>query len=105
MAAARGIGVAPFYQLTAERHDMHRRHFCSYSNQKKVGRCCDCTHFCYTPLFWDHFFKGLGEAITSHPNFDGAAPLASAGVWGRGGRRRRRRGGRAARSKPKKLKA
>ena len=69
-AAERGVGIVPFYNLTAPRHDMHRRHFCSFSNQKKVGRCCDCTHFCYTPLFWDVFFSTLGSSIRSHPQWD-----------------------------------
>lgn len=40
-AAERGVGIVPFFNLTAPRHDMHRRHFCSFSNQKKAGRCCD----------------------------------------------------------------
>lgn len=71
-ARARGVGIVPFFNLTAPRHNMHRRHFCSYSNQKNVGRCCDCTHFCYTPIFWDIFFSGLREAIVTHPSYDGA---------------------------------
>ena len=51
LAAEHGVGAVPFFNLTAVRHDMHRRHFCSYSNQQVVGRCCDCTHWCYTPQF------------------------------------------------------
>ena len=31
------MGVVPFYNLTAGRHGMHRRHFCSFSNQRKVN--------------------------------------------------------------------
>ena len=71
-AAEHGVGMVPFYNLTAARHDMHRRHFCSYSNQVKVGRCCDCTHFCYTPLFWDAFFSQLGTSIRTHSRWDGS---------------------------------
>ena len=70
---ARGVGVVPFYNLTAGRHGMHRRHFCSFSNQRKIGSCCDCTHFCYTPLFWDSFFARLRRAVTAHPNYRGRA--------------------------------
>ena len=88
-----GVGLVPFYNLTAPRFDMHRRHFCSYSNQVKVGRCCDCTHLCYTPLFWDAFFAGLRDTIMMHPGFlvaGGLAERADAsqrrGGGGRGGR-------------------
>ncbi|KAL3925551.1 MAG: hypothetical protein SGPRY_003620 [Prymnesium sp.] len=37
-AQATGVGLVPFFNLTAPRHDMHRGTFCSYSNQKVVGR-------------------------------------------------------------------
>ena len=150
MAREHGVGVVPFYNLTAARHAMHRRHFCSFHNQKKVanpnrsrnrnpnrnrnrnpkpnpnpnpkpkpkpnpspnsnphqvGRCCDCTHFCYTPLFWDAFFARLRRAVTAHPHYTGLRPPAlnrgsgaldgggGGGRGGRGGGRRRRRGGR-----------
>ena len=57
-----GVGLVPFFNLTAPRHDMHRRHFCAFAEQKTPGRCCDCTHFCYTPLFWDAVFGGLYRA-------------------------------------------
>ena len=85
LAARRGIGLVPFFNLTAPRHDMHRGRFCSYHNQARapghtqpsahgactlsrapahvvaaqvrLGRCCDCTHMCYSaflyePLWW-----------------------------------------------------
>ena len=90
-AAAKDIGLVPFFNLTAPRHNMHRRHFCSFSNQVRVGSCCDCTHFCYTPLFWDHFFAGLGESIRAHPAFDGPrAPEPDSSAVSRWPRRRRR---------------
>ena len=105
-----GIGLVPFFNLTAPRYDMHRRHFCSYSNQVKVGRCCDCTHFCYTPLFWDTFFAGLGKSIFTHAGFlrdpsvsveerPGNRPWVGGwqgrggGRWGRGKGRQTRWGG------------
>ena len=112
-ARATHVRIVPFFELTATRHDMHRRHFCSYSNQRQVGRCCDCTHFCYTPLFWDTFFDRLGRTIRAHPGWRGveadgvidslppaigvedAVPSARRG-GGRGGRRwRRARAGKA----------
>lgn len=105
-ANARGVGVVPFFNLTAPRHNMHRRHFCSYSNQLKVGRCCDCTHFCYTPLLWDHFFASLRNAILTQPathaattDARGRVPRSKRGgrMGGRGGRGGRRRNGRGRR--------
>ena len=95
-AAQTGIGIVPFFNLTRHRHDMHRRHFCSFSNQRQVGRCCDCTHLCYTPLFWDFFFAGLRDSILTHPSFQtspGAVEEAAADRQGgsrRAGRRARR---------------
>ena len=96
-ASSAGVGVVPFFNLTVPRHNMHRRHFCSFSNQKRVGRCCDCTHFCYTPLFWDVFFADMGAAIQAHPRFGTTANEGVVLDWevgrGRGRRRGRRRGG------------
>ena len=108
------MGLVPFYNLTAPRFDMHRRHFCSYSNQVKVGRCCDCTHLCYTPLLWDNYFASIRGSLFSHPRWSGrraetarvpageldsvAKHAVAAAAAVRGGRRRgrrRRRGERA----------
>lgn len=69
-AASGAVAVVPFFNLTAPRFNMHRRHFCSFSNQLKIGSCCDCTHLCYTPLFWDTFFVSLRNAIVRHPHFE-----------------------------------
>lgn len=69
-AASGAVAVVPFFNLTAPRFNMHRRHFCSFSNQLKIGSCCDCTHLCYTPLFWDTFFVSLRDAIVLHPHFE-----------------------------------
>ncbi|KAL1515228.1 hypothetical protein AB1Y20_001863 [Prymnesium parvum] len=63
LSRRRAIGLVPFFNLTAPRYDMHRGVFCSYSGQKKVGSCCDCTHFCYTPAFWDAVFDGMRAAV------------------------------------------
>ena len=66
LASGTGVGLVPFFELTAARHDMHRAHFCSYNDQQRVGTCCDCTHLCYTPVFWDAVFAGLREALVAH---------------------------------------
>lgn len=105
LAAAHGVGIVPFFNLTAGRHDMHRRHFCSFSNQRKTGSCCDCTHFCFTPLLWDSFFARLRRTVTAHPNYRGGlvAPATEGGAFlqfggGGGGKRGGgKRRGRAAR--------
>ena len=89
-----GVGLVPFFNLTAPRHAMHRRHFCSYSNQLKVGRCCDCTHLCYTPLFWDAFFGGLHHAVRRAQRRASAELEAETATST--GRRRTLRAGRAA---------
>ena len=34
-------------------------HYANCSTPGKKDDCCDCTHFCYTPLFWDNFFDGM----------------------------------------------
>ena len=88
LAAEHGVGAVPFFNLTAVRHDMHRRHFCSYSNQQVIGRCCDCTHWCYTPQFWDVFFRDMRLALVAHPSFVPPPLAAAAGRRGRGGRGR-----------------
>ena len=106
------IGVVPFFNLTAPRHSMHRRHFCSFSNQLRVGRCCDCTHLCYTPLFWDTFFVGLRNTILGHADFapfgggggileelPGEASSSVVPLAGRSGRRAGRGRGRAGRGR------
>ena len=70
LAPIASVGLVPFFNLTAPRHDMHRGHYCAFSGQKTPGRCCDCTHFCYTPLFWDAVFGGLyrtvRRSVTAH---------------------------------------
>ena len=42
---------------------MHRGHYCAFDRQTTPGRCCDCTHFCYSPLFWDVVFGGMHRAV------------------------------------------
>lgn len=63
LAARAGVGLLPFFNLTAPRHDMHYAHYCSFAGQQTPGRCCDCTHFCYTPLFWDTVFGALARTL------------------------------------------
>lgn len=63
LAPTHGVGLVPFFNLTAPRHDMHRRHYCAFDRQLTPGRCCDCTHFCFTPLFWDAVFGGVHRIV------------------------------------------
>ena len=63
LALQHGIKLVPFFNVTAPRHDMHNAHYCAYHYQKaNPTDCCDCTHFCYTPLFWDTVFGSLYSA-------------------------------------------
>lgn len=75
-----GLGLLPFFNLTAPRYDMHRAHYCAFSGQKQPGICCDCTHFCYTPLFWDALFGDLYRLVRRSPLY---RPVykASAASW------------------------
>jgi hypothetical protein len=42
------VRIMPYYNLTAERPDMHMEGSCDVREHKM--RCiCDCTHYCYTP--------------------------------------------------------
>ena len=86
-ARAAQVGLVPFFNLTAPRHDMHRGHYCAYSGQTVPGRCCDCTHFCYTPLFWDVIFGGLYRAVRRSA-FGKRLPPAAAEDGGKGLARR-----------------
>lgn len=63
LSAAEDVPLVPFFNLTAPRHDMHRAHLCAYHDQERVSACCDCTHLCYTPVFWDAVFGGLAAGV------------------------------------------
>jgi hypothetical protein len=62
-AARSGVVIVPFFNITAVRYDMHRAQFCAYNDQRRLGRCCDCTHLCYTPLLWDALFGAMHARI------------------------------------------
>ena len=53
------VGIVPFYNLTAPRHDMHEGPFCGYGAKTGPTPCCDCTHLCYTPQLWRTWFHHL----------------------------------------------
>ena len=59
------VKLLPWYDLTEARHDMHEAQFCAFEGNKMSpgGFCCDCTHFCYTPVFWRHFFSRLYDIL------------------------------------------
>ena len=59
------MGVIPWYNMTLPRVDMHEGPFCAFQvhAEQPGGFCCDCTHYCYTPQMWHHFFSGVHDAI------------------------------------------
>ena len=61
LALQYGVGLVPFFNLTAPRHDMHYADF--RTKHQRGERICDCTHFCYTPLFWDHTFDAMYSVL------------------------------------------
>ncbi len=76
------MGVLPFYELTAPRHNMHEAAYCAFEqmrgNPAAEGFCCDCTHFCHTPQLWRHVFAQLHDVLagsrvrdTATENYDG----------------------------------
>ncbi len=63
------VGVLPFYELTAPRHDMHEGAFCAFEQMRENptadGFCCDCTHLCHTPQLWRHVFANLYDVLAA----------------------------------------
>mmetsp|Transcript_25383 Transcript_25383/g.80383 ORF Transcript_25383/g.80383 Transcript_25383/m.80383 type:complete len:142 (-) Transcript_25383:388-813(-) len=76
------ISFLPFYNLTVDQHEMHQAKACNYAQWQLMKRraaanmtdediyresgpfnCCDCTHFCYTPVFWDKVFSALWHVV------------------------------------------
>ena len=68
------VRVLPFYEESRKRHDLHvggscgqrpRHDFEGNEIPGSAGRkCCDCTHFCYAPEFYDAlYFRGLWELL------------------------------------------
>ena len=58
-AKHRAVRLLRLYDLTLPRHDLHEESFCDYVAEASRRRnkepprahgCCDCTHFCYTPV-------------------------------------------------------
>lgn len=46
------LRVIPYWRLTAPRFNMH--HEASMSSADGERRVCDCTHYCYSPLFYEY---------------------------------------------------
>eukprot|EP00899_Mesostigma_viride_P006916 jgi/Mesvir1/16225/Mv08479-RA.1 len=58
------VRIWPFYDLTQPRFDVHVGKFCQFGKARKIVRpCCDCTHFCYSPVFWDAHFSDLFDLL------------------------------------------
>lgn len=58
------IGYLPFYNATAQLWNLHEEIACGLENSG--ANCCDCTHFCYTPQFWGHFYNDVYELLRTH---------------------------------------
>lgn len=60
-----GVAFVPMYDITYQRFNMHEAQYCAFEGNKMNpgGFCCDCTHYCYTPLFWRTFFSRVYDAL------------------------------------------
>ena len=56
----RHVHIQPFEALTAERWDYHSSTKWMAAKRQWVS---DCTHFCYSPSFWDLSFHELYESL------------------------------------------
>eukprot|EP00898_Chlorokybus_atmophyticus_P004742 jgi/Chlat1/5269/Chrsp33S05099 len=59
--------MLPFYEVTSPRYDMHEEKYCLW-NKGEGQECCDCSHYCYVPVFWDAVFTDLYNIIEQHFN-------------------------------------
>jgi hypothetical protein len=44
--------MLPFFEFTAPRYDTHFEGDMTITAAEGVNKACDCTHFCYSPPFW-----------------------------------------------------
>ena len=76
-AAYPNVHVMPWYNATLRRHGAHlgtRNSRCFQGTDRGWLRrqdcSCDCTHFCYTPLFYDStFLTPLHRILSHHSHF------------------------------------
>ena len=58
------VRVLPMHSLLQPRHGWHQqdckvREQARAAGSDKVGEGCDCTHYCYSPVFWRVYFRSL----------------------------------------------
>ena len=62
------VRVLPTHALLQPRHAWHQQD-CKVREQARaagsdsVADGCDCTHYCWSPHFWRHYFAALRDAI------------------------------------------
>ena len=63
------VRVLPLHSLLQPRHGWHQqdckvREQARAAGSDRVGEGCDCTHYCYSPLFWRVYFRSLLEQLS-----------------------------------------
>ncbi|KAL1528838.1 hypothetical protein AB1Y20_010161 [Prymnesium parvum] len=68
------VRVLPVYEMLAPRHQWHLED-CREQNALRLGPVhsraqggCDCTHYCYSPVFWRSYFDALLREIRAALN-------------------------------------
>jgi hypothetical protein len=62
------VHVLPIHSLLQPRHGWHQqdckvREQARAAGSDRVGAGCDCTHYCYSPMFWRVYFRSLLEQL------------------------------------------
>ena len=63
------VRVLPVHALLQPRHAWHQqdckvREQARAAGSDRVAEGCDCTHYCYSPLFWRVYFRSLLEQLS-----------------------------------------
>lgn len=63
------VGIAPLYNITLKRHNLHMETHDCYN--RTGASCCDCTHYCYNDGMYREFWEGvLLAAAHTHDDRD-----------------------------------
>jgi hypothetical protein len=58
------IQLQPFYDFTQKLHYAHEENFCAFKHpDKQHERCCDCSHFCFTPAFTNEVIASMHDSL------------------------------------------
>ena len=68
-AAHPAVRLLPLHDLLAPRYGWHQqdckvREQARAAGSDRVAEGCDCTHYCYSPLFWRVYFRSLLEQLS-----------------------------------------